>query len=77
MSLDTASAALAHYKELIAILKRVKEAATQPDELPDEEDEEEDKDDDEEDSASSNDEASDEDFNPPTRGYISFLSNTL
>ena len=49
MSLNTAFAASAHYKELIAVLKRIKEAATQPDELPDEEDDEEDK----EDSASS------------------------
>ena len=70
VSLNTASAALVHYKELIVILKRIKEAATQPDKLPNEEE-------DEEDSASSNKEASDEDFNPPTRGYISLLSNTL
>ena len=72
MSLNTASAASAHYKELITILKRIKEAATQPDKLPDEEDDEEDN---EEDSALS-DEASDKDFNPPTRGYIG-LSNQL
>jgi hypothetical protein len=77
VSLNTASTASAHYKELIAISKRIKEAATQPDELPDKEDEEEDNKDDEEDSASSNEEASDEDFNPPTRGYIGLLSNTL
>jgi hypothetical protein len=74
VSLNTASAALAHYKELIAISKRVKEAATQPDKLLDEEDDEEDN---KEDSASSNEEALDEDFNPPTRGYISLLSNQL
>ena len=77
MSLDTASAASAHYKELIAILKRVKEAATQPDELPDEEDKEEDDEDNKEDSALSNDKALDKDFNPPTCGYISLLSNIL
>ena len=70
MSLNAASAASVHYKELIAASKRIKEAATQPDELPDEED-------DEEDSASSDEEASDEDFNPPTRGYIGLLSNQL
>ena len=74
MSLNTASAALAHYKELIAISKRTKEAATQPDELPDKEDEEEDN---EEDSASSDEEALDEDFDLPTRGYIGLLSNQL
>ena len=56
------------------ILKRTKEAATQPDELPDEEDKEED---DEEDSASSDEEASDEDFNLPTHSYIGLLSNQL
>ena len=52
MSLNTTSAASAHYKELTAISKWIKEPATQPDELPDEED-------DEEDSTSSNEEASD------------------
>ena len=70
MSLNTAFAALVHYKELIAILKRVKEAATQPDELLDEED-------DKEDNTSSDEEALDEDFNPLTCGYISLLSNQL
>ena len=74
MSLNTTSTASAHYKELIAILKRVKEAATQADELLDEEDNEEDN---EEDSALSNKEALNEDFNSPTCGYISLLSNQL
>ncbi len=54
------------------ILKRTKEAATQPDELPDKEDEEENN---KEDSALSNEEASDEDFNLPTHSYIGLLSN--
>ena len=72
MSLNTASATSAHYKELIVILKRVKEAATQPDELLDEEDNKEDN---KEDSALSNKEALDKDFNPPTYSYISLLSN--
>ena len=63
MSLNTASAALVHYKELIAILKRVKEAATQPDKLLNEED-------DKEDNTSSNKEALDEDFNLLTCSYI-------
>ena len=68
MSLNAASAASVHYKELIAALKRIKEAATQPDELPDEED-------DEEDSALSNKEGLNKDFNPPTYSYIGLLSN--
>jgi hypothetical protein len=72
--LNTAFTASAHYKELIAILKRVKEVATQPDELLDEDDDEED---DKEDSALSDEEALDKDFNPPTCSYISLLSNQL
>ena len=74
MSLDTASAASAHYKELIAILKRVKEAATQPDELLNEEDNKEDN---KEDSTLSDKEALNKDFNSLICGYISFLSNQL
>ena len=61
---------MAYYKELITILKRVKEAATQPDKLLNKEDNKED-------SASSNKEALNEDFNPPTCGYISLVSNKL
>ena len=68
MLLNAAFTASVHYKELIAALKRIKEVVTQPDKLPDEED-------DKEDSASSDEEALDEDFNPPTRGYIGLLSN--
>lgn len=72
MSLNTAFAASAYYKELIAISKRVKEAATQPDELLDKED---DKEDNKEDSTLSDKEALDKDFNLLTCSYISLLSN--
>jgi isopentenyl phosphate kinase len=66
--LNTASTALAYYKELIAISKRVKEVATQPDKLLNKEDNKED-------STLSNKEALNKDFNPLTYGYISLLSN--
>ena len=54
------------------ISKRAKEAATQPDELINKEDNKEDS---KEDSTLSDEEALNEDFNPPTCGYISLLSN--
>ena len=74
MSLSAASAALIYYKKLIIALKRIKEAATQPDELLNEEDN---KEDDKEDSTLSDKEALNKDFNSLICGYISFLSNQL
>ena len=70
MLLNTTFTTLVHYKELITALKKIKEAATQLDELPDKEDNKED-------SALSDEEALDKDFNPLACGYIGLLSNQL
>ena len=56
------------------ISKRAKEAATQPDKLINKEDDEEDS---KENSALSDKEVLNKDFNLPTCGYISLLSNQL
>ena len=68
MLFNTTFTTSVYYKELIAILKRVKEAATQPNKLLNKEDNKEN-------NTLSNKEALNKDFNLLIYGYISLLSN--